>query len=135
MRAVKIVVIENSFDNCAHSHNRNMNDGTNRIHCGTSNSSNMSNNSSNIDKRASNNGTTGNSSQNSVAGCIGSHSWAAELAGLVASCACCSVIPVPIAPLVGFVAALLTLSFEEYLHVAVSTNWGPFFGHCGASLK
>ena len=36
-------------------------------------------------------------------------------AGLVASCACCSVIPVPIAPLVGFVAALLTLSFEELL--------------------
>ena len=36
-------------------------------------------------------------------------------AGLVASCACCTVIPIPIAPLVGFVAALLTLSFEELL--------------------
>jgi len=39
----------------------------------------------------------------------------AVVGGLVASCACCSVIPVPIAPLVGFVAALLTLSFEELL--------------------
>ena len=33
----------------------------------------------------------------------------------MASCACCSVIPVPIAPLVGFVAAILTLGFEELL--------------------
>lgn len=39
----------------------------------------------------------------------------AVIGGLVASCACCTVIPLPIAPLVGLIASLLTLSVEEVL--------------------
>eukprot|EP00434_Breviolum_minutum_P014273 symbB.v1.2.012582.t1/scaffold851.1/size159786/8 len=39
----------------------------------------------------------------------------AVIGGLVASCACCTVIPLPIAPLVGLIASLLTLSVEEFL--------------------
>eukprot|EP00438_Fugacium_kawagutii_P017792 Skav205875 [mRNA] locus=scaffold766:227242:256068:+ [translate_table: standard] len=39
----------------------------------------------------------------------------AVIGGLVASCACCTVIPLYIAPLVGLVAAILTLSVEEVL--------------------
>jgi ammonia channel protein AmtB len=39
----------------------------------------------------------------------------AVIGGLVASCACCTVIPLPIAPLVGLIASLLTLSVEELL--------------------
>ncbi|CAK9004216.1 unnamed protein product [Durusdinium trenchii] len=39
----------------------------------------------------------------------------ALIGGLVASCACCVVIPLPVAPLVGLIAALLTLSVEELL--------------------
>ncbi|CAJ1340019.1 unnamed protein product [Effrenium voratum] len=39
----------------------------------------------------------------------------ALIGGLVASCACCSVIPLSVAPLVGCVAALLTLLVEELL--------------------
>jgi len=39
----------------------------------------------------------------------------AVIGGLVASSACCTVIPLPIAPLVGLIASLLTLSVEEFL--------------------
>lgn len=39
----------------------------------------------------------------------------AVIGGLVASCACCTVIPLWVAPLVGLIAALLTLSVEELL--------------------
>ena len=39
----------------------------------------------------------------------------AVIGGLVASCACCSVIPLYIAPVVGLIAAILTLSVEELL--------------------
>jgi ammonia channel protein AmtB len=39
----------------------------------------------------------------------------AVIGGLVASCACCTVIPLPIAPLVGLIASLLSVSVEDLL--------------------
>eukprot|EP00435_Cladocopium_sp_Y103_P066120 s165_g28.t1 len=54
----------------------------------------------------------------------------AVIGGLVASCACCTVIPLPIAPLVGLIASLLTLSVEELLvYVQVDDAVGAVAAH------
>ncbi len=58
----------------------------------------------------------------------------AVIGGLVASCACCTVIPLPIAPLVGLIAALLTLSVEELLaYVQVDDAVGAVSQHVWVS--
>ncbi|CAJ1350949.1 unnamed protein product [Effrenium voratum] len=54
----------------------------------------------------------------------------AVIGGLVASCAPAAVMPLSVSPLVGFIAAILTLAFEEYLaHKQIDDAVGAVAAH------